>query len=126
MSSPIRRYADLVTQRQFVAALEGRDLPYGRDELLEVLTSCEAREIEIRRLEQISTAWWILTYLSRECLNRPLDAMVVDGKGTVELSGFLVRARLRDRDDLNPGDIVTVRLESVDPEHGSIRLASPE
>lgn len=125
MSSPLRRYADLVTQRQFVAALEGRELPYQRDELLEVLTSCEAREIEIRRLEQTSTAWWILTYLSRECLGRPLEAVVVDGKGTVELSDFLVRARLKDREDLSPGDVVTVRLESVDPEHGSVRLASP-
>ena len=122
MSSPIRRYADLVTQRQFAAALEGKELPYERDELLEVLTACEARELEIRRLEQTSTTWWILTYLARERQGEKLEAVVVDSKGTVELSEFLVRARLRDREGLHPGDVVTVSVESVDPGRGTIHL----
>src|SRR5690606_2755428 len=39
MSSPIRRYADLVTQRQFAAALERQPFPYDKDELLAVITS---------------------------------------------------------------------------------------
>lgn len=123
MSSPIRRYADLVTQRQFAAALEDRPLPYDREELLEVMTSCEAHEVEIRRLEQTSTTWWILTYLGRERLGVPLEAVVVDNKGTVELSEVLVRARLKGHDGLNPGDSVTVRIESVDPERGGILLS---
>jgi exoribonuclease-2 len=122
MSSPIRRYADLITQRQFVAALERRSLPYEREELLELMTSCEARELEVRRMEQSSSAWWILTYLSRERLNEPLEAIVVDRKGTVELTDFLVRAKLRDREELVPGAIAQVEIESVDPAHGSIRL----
>ena len=33
-SSPIRRYADLITQRQFTAMLKGVSLPHGREELL--------------------------------------------------------------------------------------------
>src|SRR6185295_12963486 len=32
-SSPIRRYADLVTQRQFTAMLSGKALPHGKEEL---------------------------------------------------------------------------------------------
>jgi exoribonuclease-2 len=122
MSSPIRRYADLVTQRQFTAALAGQPLPYARDELLEIMTSLEANEIEIRRLEQTSTAWWVLTYLARECLGVPLEATVVDRKGTVEISRFLVRARLADHGDLEPGDAVTIQIDSVDPDHGAIRV----
>jgi exoribonuclease-2 len=122
MSSPLRRYADLVTQRQFTAALEGETLPYERDELLEVMTSCEEREVEIRRLEQTSTAWWILKHLSGESIGVPLEAVVVDNKGTVELTEYLVRARLKDCEDREPGDPVTVQIESVDPERGAIRL----
>jgi len=38
-SSPIRRYADLVTQRQFTAMLSGVPVPYGREELLRILVT---------------------------------------------------------------------------------------
>src|SRR5206468_9852596 len=47
-SSPIRRYADLVTQRQFTAMLTGVPVPYGREELLQILATAETAEQEIR------------------------------------------------------------------------------
>src|SRR5256714_15654914 len=54
-SSPIRRYADLVTQRQFTAMLTGEPMPYGREELLQVLANAETTEQEIRAIEDRST-----------------------------------------------------------------------
>src|ERR1044072_8094146 len=54
-SSPIRRYADLVTQRQFTAMLAGEPIPHGREELLQILMSSEGLEVEIRQLEERST-----------------------------------------------------------------------
>src|SRR5262249_54157179 len=50
-SSPIRRYADLVTQRQFTAMLKGLAIPHGREELLRILVTAEAAEQEIRTIE---------------------------------------------------------------------------
>ena len=47
MSSPIRRYADLVTQRQYAAALQGDAMPYNNEELLRILSDAEKTEIEI-------------------------------------------------------------------------------
>lgn len=120
LSSPIRRYADLVTQRQFIAALRGEAFPYDRDELLRIITSAEATEVEIRRLEQASTTYWVLTYLSREKPGRPLRAMVLDDKGTVELTDYLVRGKVPASDEWTPGDIVTVQIESIRPTAGEI------
>ena len=122
MSSPIRRYADLVTQRQFVAALEGNPFPYDREELLGIITSAEAAELDIRRLEQMSTMYWILTYLSREKMGKSIRALVIDGNGTVELTDYLVRGKVSDGTQWQMGDEVTVEIESIDPARGDIRF----
>lgn len=122
MSSPIRRYADLITQRQFAAALSGQPLPYDRKQLLRILTSAEAAELEIRRLEQASTNYWILTYLSREMMGQPMSAIAVDRKGTVELTDYLIRGKVSDAKEWQMGDSVTVEIESVDPVKGKVRF----
>src|SRR5439155_21844415 len=64
-SSPIRRYADLITQRQFTALLSGAPIPHGREELLQILAAAEAAEQEIRAIEDRSTNYWLLTYLEK-------------------------------------------------------------
>jgi exoribonuclease-2 len=122
MSSPIRRYADLVTQRQFTAAMEGRPLPYDNDELLRVITAAEAREIEIRQLEQVSTTYWILRYLEERKLGTVLSAMLLDHKGHVELNDYLVRGKIPASENRHPGDVIPVVVESVRPIRGEIQL----
>src|SRR5262249_5112984 len=71
-SSPIRRYADLVTQRQFTALLGGQPHPYGREELLQILVSAEAAESEVRSIEDRCSNYWLLQYLMREKVGQPL------------------------------------------------------
>ena len=122
VSSPIRRYADLVTQRQFVAALEGKPFPYDREELLGIITSAEAAELDMRRLEQTSTMYWVLTYLTREKMDEPIQALAIDGKGTVELTDYLIRGKVSNRIQWQTGDSVAVQIESIDPVRGDIRL----
>ncbi len=122
MSSPIRRYADLVTQRQIVAALEGQPFPYDREELLSIITSAEATELDMRKLEQTSTMYWILTYLTREKMDEPIQALAIDGKGTVELSDYLIRGKVSSRIQWQTGDEVTVEIESIDPGRGEVRF----
>ncbi len=122
MSSPIRRYADLVTQRQCVAALEGQPFPYDRTELLGIIASAESAETDMRRVEQISTMFWVLTYLAREKLDEPIPAFVIDGKGTVELADYLVRGYASTTTPWQVGDRVTVEIESIDPVKGDIRF----
>lgn len=122
MSSPIRRYADLVTERQFTAAMEGRPLPYDNDELLRVIAAAEAREIEIRQLEQASTTYWILRYLEKQKLGTVVSAMLLDHKGHVELNDYLVRGKIPASEERHPGEVVPVMVESVRPIRGEIQL----
>jgi exoribonuclease II len=121
-SSPIRRYADLITQRQFTAMLKGEPLPHGREELLQILTTAETIEQEIRGIEDRSTNYWLLEYLSRYKKGQELRATVLDGKGSIELEDYYLRAKLSSPQKLQPGQTIGVEIEGIDPARGDVRF----
>lgn len=121
-SSPIRRYADLVTQRQFTAILQGTPIPYGREELLQILAGAESAEQEIRAIEDRSTNYWLLQYLSRYQKDNRLSAVVLDTKGNIELSDYYLRARITGTSKAAPGATIDVQIESIDPARGEVRF----
>jgi exoribonuclease II len=122
MSSPIRRYADLVTQRQFTAMLAGMPVPHSREELLQILATAESGEQDIRGIEDRSTHYWLLEYLSRHAKDTPLTAVVLDTKGNIELADYYLRAKLPAPGKLKPGETINVWIESIDPTKGEIRF----
>jgi exoribonuclease II len=121
-SSPIRRYADLVTQQQFTAFLQGKPVPYDREELLRILANAESTEQEIRSIEDRSTNYWILEYLSREKIGQPMNAVVLDRKGNIELEECYLRGRLQSPGSDEPGAVIPVMIDSVKPDKGDIRF----
>jgi exoribonuclease II len=122
VSSPLRRYSDLVTQRQFTALLQGKAIPHAREELLQVLAAAEGAELEIRSLEERSTSYWLLTYLAREKMGVVLNAVVLDRKGTLELDNYYLRGKLPDPGTEEPGSIIQVTIDGIDPVRSEIRL----
>ena len=127
-SSPIRRYADLVTQRQFTAMLSSRTLPYVREELLQILATAEAAEQEVRAIEDKSTTYWLLEFLAREKTGQPLPAIVMDKRGTVELEDYYLRGKIAETATCSLGTSVQVMIETIDPARGDVRFklaASP-
>ena len=122
VSSPIRRYADLVTQRQFTAHLQSKPLPYDRDELLKILANAESNEQAIRSIEDQSTTYWILKYLSDEKREQPLHAVLLDRKGSIELTDYYLRGKLPDPGNESPGSTIAVKIESIHPEKNEVRF----
>jgi exoribonuclease-2 len=121
-SSPIRRYADLVTQRQFTATLTGAAVPYGKDELLQILANAEAAEQEIRTIEDRSTNYWLLKCLETYRKDEALSAVVLDQKGNIELQDYYLRSKVTGATRQQPGDIISVRIDTIDPPHGDVRF----
>ena len=124
-SSPIRRYADLVTQQQFTSHLLGKPAPYNREELLGILAGAETAEQEIRGLEDRSTNYWILEYLSREKMGKPMNAVVLDRKGNIELEECYLRCRLQSPGGTGndePGSTISVIIDSIHPDKGEARF----
>lgn len=118
-SSPLRRYADLVTQRQIVACLQGESPPYSREELLSVLSHAESVEQEVRMLEERSNTFWLIRYLEAQG-GAPLNGVVIDAH-TVELADFGLRGKVP-KVAANPGTAVQVRIVSSNPVKGEIRM----
>jgi exoribonuclease-2 len=127
-SSPIRRYADLVTQQQFTAFLRGKPVPYDREELLGILANAETTEQEVRGIEDRSTNYWILEYLSREKIGQPMNAVVLDRKGNIELEECYLRGRLHIAASTGasgndePGSVISVMIDTIHPDKGEVRF----
>jgi len=121
LSSPIRRYADLVLQRQLLGALEhgdGRNQIYTDDELLTVLAGAENAEASGRELERRAKRYWILRYLERHALDGPIVAYVAREGQSAELVDYAVRGTLHGAPQLPNQMPIMVQVSRVDPLRG--------
>ncbi len=122
LSSPIRRYADLVLQRQLLGALKSGDHEtppiYTVDELLTVLAGAENAEASGRELERRAKRYWILRYLERHALDGPILAYVLREGQSAELADFAVRGTLHNAPSLPNQMPVMVQVSRVDPLRG--------
>jgi len=71
-TSPLRRYIDLVNQRQLLAAVTGDAAPYGNNdtELMAVLSAFEARHSAYIEFQQRMERYWCLRWLDQQDLRR--------------------------------------------------------
>src|SRR5271170_7639274 len=122
LSSPIRRYADLVLQRQMLGALANRDHQtppiYTVDELLAVLAGAENAEASGRELERRAKRYWILRYLERHAIDGPILAYVTREGQSAELADFAVRGTLHGAPTLPNQMPIRVQVSRVDPLRG--------
>lgn len=125
ISSPLRRYADMVIQRQMAATLSGAPLPYTQQELFGVLDNVERVAARNRALERDSHKRWMLEYLRRNCRGKALSAIVVRVEGNLvlaELTDCYERGVVLTRDRPYIGDRMEVRINEVRPELGRLVL----
>ena len=122
VSSPIRRYADLVLQRQIVAAAVGDAPAYSSDEMLAVLANCENADVDAKNLERRARRFWTLRYLERQALDRTLEATAMRDGQTAELDDYVVRGAMHGAPSLQNQTRVMVRIARIDPLRGSLYL----
>jgi exoribonuclease II len=123
VSSPIRRYMDLVLQRQLLAALSnGASPPYEAEELLAVLATAENVEAEGKELERRARRYWTLRYLELKALNRPLKATVLRDGASAELDDYAVRGSLHGAPHVPSRAPILVEIARVEPVRGALAL----
>ncbi len=122
-SSPIRRYADLVLQRQLIAALARPDhSAYSQEELLAVLAGAENAEAEGRELERRAKRYWTLRYLERHATDSELGAIVTREGASAELTDYSVRGTLHGAPNVPTGSLIVVQTGRVDPLRGWLTM----
>jgi exoribonuclease-2 len=126
VTSPIRRYMDLVVQRQLKSVLNGTQLEYNEEELRRIIADLEISQNRIKMVEQQRVRYWLLRYLEG-IVGQDVTAMVLERnpKGyLLLLTDYLLEVGVSILSkELQPGDGVTVRVERVDPRMGIIRVS---
>jgi len=122
-TAPNRRYPDLLTQRLLKAALEGKPVPYSKDELDVLAAHCTEAEDAANKVErQVGKSAAALLLESR--IGEQFDSIVTGAseKGTwVRLLSVPVEGKLvQGFEGLDVGERVWVQLTSVDVQRGFI------
>lgn len=125
LTSPIRRFSDVVIQRQIAAALAGEPLPYEKEELLHVLGAAESAERDMRAIERQAVTYWVLEYLARQPADSRHHGWIIEqtnGGYVVELDGLFIHGFLSTKARHAPGDYIMLCIEHVDPKKSVLRL----
>lgn len=125
-TSPIRRYTDLVVQRQIRHLLLGRENPYPEEDLRQLLTRLAAVQSRIFLIQRKWTRYWILKYMEQEDMHT-LDALVLDQNDRfahVLLPEFLMEANvpLPEKAPLQRGSLIRVKIERISPRDDVLRI----
>jgi exoribonuclease-2 len=114
MSSPLRRYVDLVNQWQLAAALAGRKAPFVRnsDTLLAALRAFEVTAARYDEHQRAMETYWSLRWILQEGLTR-LEAVVLR-ENLVRVQGLPLVARVSAAPTLDPGTLVRMEVTGVD------------
>jgi exoribonuclease-2 len=114
MSSPLRRYIDLLNQWQLVAALTGRRPPYARtsDALLAALRAFEITYARYDEHQRAMEGYWSLRWLQQEKV-AALGATVLR-ESLVRLDGLPLVVRVPSLPTLDPGARIGLEIGAID------------
>ncbi len=114
MSSPLRRYVDLVNQWQLTASLSAKRAPFARnsDTLLSTLRAFEVVYARYDEHQREMERYWCLRWLLQENVTK--CTAVVLREGTVRLEGLPLVVRVPSLPELSPGVRVILDVAGID------------
>ena len=114
LSSPLRRYVDLLNQWQLVAALAGRRPPYMRtsDALLAALRAFEVTYARYDEHQRTMENFWCLRWLLQEEISS-IEAVVLR-ENLIRLDGLPLTVRVASLPALDAGTRVRVEVGKID------------
>ena len=125
-TSPIRRYVDLVVQRQLKSMALGSPPVHDREGVGEIVGKVALPQTRAQLIKRQWTRYWVLRYLERERI-KTLDALVLD-QGVrnyyLLLPEYVLEASmpLGEGRGLKPGDHFRVEIVKVDPREEVLKL----
>lgn len=123
ITSPIRRYADLVLQRQLRTALTEGPPAYDADEMMDELSALERSRI-LNKIQARREWYWLLKHLEQQ-KDVHIRAIVLETRERnilVEFPDFGTRMAVKVEGRPSPGEEIMLSPVAIDPWSGTLRL----
>jgi len=124
VTSPIRRYQDLIMQRQIKHYIQHKKPLYTEEEIMKVAANAEITSNLVNSVEKESNQYWLLKYLAL-MEGKEVRGIVLRKEGNhclVELRETLLIAPFLPSSPVSIGDEVILKIEEVKPRKSLIRL----
>ena len=126
LTSPIRRFYDLLIEKQVLEALRGSPV-WNDTQLGEIINRVGPAIAKVGLVEELTEQYWILRYLEKR-MGSTTPAMILDrfaNKYLIHLSEYLLEVDMAANSgrDLVPGDQVLVRIEKANARSGVLKIA---
>jgi exoribonuclease-2 len=127
VTSPIRRYSDLLAHFQIKAHLRGEPLPFSAVEMQELTQGVSTTVQEAILVERQTNRYWSLEYLRRTS-GQVWQALMLrwlreqDNLGLVLLEDLGLELPMRFNRAIAPGDQLTIRVSYADPRQDIIHF----
>jgi exoribonuclease II len=127
VTSPIRRYTDLLSHFQIKAHLKGEELPFSREELQEIVYSVSSSSYEATLVERQTNRYWGLEYLRRnsQCI---WDVLVLrwlredEDLGLILIEDLGMELPHRFDRPVTLGERMEMQVTHADPQRDEVRL----
>ena len=127
VTSPIRRYTDLLSHFQIKAYLRGEELPFSREELQEIVYSVSSSSYEAVLVERQTNRYWGLEYLRRntDCI---WDVLVLrwlrqdEDLGLILIEDLGMELPHRFDRPVTLGERLEMQVTHADPQRDEVRL----
>ena len=125
-SSPIRRYFDLLVQRQLRSFLVGGTACYSYEELEQKRLALESTLRDVEKMNRNRTRYWLYKYLLQH-VGEKLPAMVLDvmrNRSRLLLADLLLVVEMKKENgqEFSEGQKIQVRIKKSDPWEGVLRV----
>ena len=124
-TSPIRKYFDLVTQRQIRAVL-GLDKPYTKEEIDHLIQTLGVTMGVVSRIQYSRHRYWLFKHLEQQ-IGESTEAIVINKKRngySILLKDYMLECDLPISSgiDLKPEDLVRVKIQQVNARNDVISV----
>ncbi|KAL6065638.1 Exoribonuclease II [Balamuthia mandrillaris] len=136
VTSPIRRYVDVLAHYQLKSYLATKDVPFKHEEMASLLPAIEDTMNQVKNISRASERYWVFHFLQQKLEENPawvLEGMVlgVDAPPSPLYPFYLVRIMLRHigiscstalPSEPQVGEVIRLRIKDINPYKLSLSL----
>lgn len=115
-TSPIRKYTDLVNQRQIRAAL-GLETPYQKEEVDFIINTLQEPMVQVGRIQFRRHRYWVLKFLEG-CIGQKEEALILNRRRegyAILLLNYMIETTLSGAENITfkPEDLIQITIQHV-------------